>query len=72
MPAYDRPIEIRVPEQDRRRLQPVAVGAVIRFNSTDVDRIQAWLERAAEAGIIQPTTCHEFNPEHGGPVWYIP
>lgn len=67
MPACDQPLHVRVPRQ-----QQVAVGAVIQFKSIDVERIQAWLDRAAAAGIIEQTTAHEYNPEYGGPVWYIP
>lgn len=71
MPAYDRPIQISVPEIDRRRMQD-SVGAVIQFQSNDIERIQAWLDKAAAAGIIMPTTAHSYNSAHGGPVWYIP
>jgi uncharacterized glyoxalase superfamily protein PhnB len=71
MPAYDRPIVINVPEQDRRRMQD-SVGAVLQFNSNDIERVQAWLDKAAAAGIIAPTTARSYNSTYGGPVWYIP
>ena len=48
------------------------VGAVIQFQSTDRARIQAWLDRAAAAGIIKPTVARQYDAQYGGPVWYIP
>ena len=69
MPAYDRPIQFIAPQQPRRQH---AVGAVIKFKSTDIDRIQNWLDRAAEAGIIEPSTAKAYDAEYGGPVWYVP
>lgn len=72
MPAYDKPIVINIPSEHLRRRGHNMVGAVIKFNSTDIDRIQAWLERAAEAGIIEPTNAVSYDGTYGGPVWYIP
>jgi uncharacterized glyoxalase superfamily protein PhnB len=71
MPAYDRPIQIRVDAEVQRRTHD-SVGAVLKFNSNDIDRIQAWLDRAAEAGIIQPTVAKSYQSAYGEPVWYIP
>jgi uncharacterized glyoxalase superfamily protein PhnB len=71
MPAYDRPIVINVPEQDRRRMHD-SIGAVIKFQSNDLARVQAWLDRAAAAGIIEPTVAKSYDGTYGGPVWYIP
>jgi hypothetical protein len=67
MPAYDRPMHIRVEPQAERR-----VGAVIQFESTDARRIQDWLDRAAAAGIIKSTVAQSYDARYGGPVWYIP
>lgn len=69
MPANDRPFAINTP---RYESNANAVGAVIKFKSADVGRIQAWLDRAAEAGIIEPTAAHAYDGTYGGPVWYIP
>lgn len=71
MPAYDRPIQIRS-FAEVQRLPHDSVGAVLRFQSNDIDRIQAWLDRAAEAGIIQPTVAKSYRSADGKPVWYIP
>ena len=68
MPAYDRPIQF-IPQQQRHQ---EAVGAVIKFKSTDVQRIQQWLDRAAAAGIIEPSMAKAYNAEYGSPVWYVP
>lgn len=70
MPAYDRPIQF-IPQPQAQRRQE-AVGAVIKFKSTDVNRIQAWLDRAAAAGIIEPSMAKAYDAEYGGPVWYVP
>lgn len=72
MPAYDKPIVINTPSEHLRRRGHNMVGAVLQFNSNDIERVQAWLDRAAEAGIIQPTTAHSYDGTYGGPVWYIP
>ena len=48
------------------------IGAVIEFNSTDLARVQAFLDRLNERGIIKQTTARTFNADHGAPVWYIP
>ncbi len=48
------------------------VGAVLVFKSDDVERVQEFLNRLVERDIIQPATAREFNPQYGGPVWYIP
>lgn len=48
------------------------VGAVIQFQSTDRQRIQDWLDRAAKAGIIKETIARSYDATYGGPVWYIP
>jgi hypothetical protein len=69
MPAYDRPIEFHV-DRSVRRVDSVA--AVIKFQSNDLERIQKFLNELAVRGIIEPTKAHEYNSEHGGPVWYIP
>lgn len=51
----------------------IQVGAVIRFNSKDRQRIQDWLDRATKAGIIKPTVARTYDAQYGdGPVWYIP
>jgi uncharacterized glyoxalase superfamily protein PhnB len=71
MPAYDRPIVINVPDRDRHRMH-TGIGSVLKFKSNDLERVQAWLDRAAEAGIIEPTRAHTYDATYGGPVWYIP
>ncbi len=48
------------------------IGAVLQFISNDHRRVQDWLDRAAEAGIIMPTMARTYDPKYGGPVWYIP
>ncbi len=48
------------------------VGAVLVFKTDDLQRIQRWLDRAADAGVIEQTTAHGYDERHGGPVWYIP
>lgn len=64
---YDRPLYIRTEPSPEPK-----VGAVIVFRSTDTARIQDWLDRAAAAGIINPTEAQEYDARWGGPVWYIP
>lgn len=71
MPAYDRPIHFQAGASSAP-VQPTAVGSVVIFKSTDVERVQAWLDRAAEAGIIEKTYANTYNPTYGGPVWYVP
>lgn len=71
MPAYDRPIHIQAGVSSAP-VQPTALGAVVIFKSTDAARVQAWLDRAAEAGIIEKTHANTYNPTYGGPVWYVP
>jgi uncharacterized glyoxalase superfamily protein PhnB len=70
MPDYRKPIHFRKtdtdPQVDNR------VGAVLQFESTDRARIQAWLDRAAAAGIIKKTVARQYDANMGGPVWYIP
>ena len=50
----DEPVHrIHVPEPTPTK----KVGAVLIFESTDVERIQAFLDRCAERGIIAPATA---------------
>lgn len=75
MPAYDRPIVINVPEQyPGRRPAADSVAAVIRFvrGPGEMERIQAWLDRAADAGIIERTTAREFHSRETSAELYFP
>ena len=49
-------------------------GAVLVFRSgSPSDKIDAALKRLVDEGLIErPPVVHEFNPEWGGPVWYVP
>lgn len=55
-------------------------GAVIVFaQGVGIDKIQAAIDKMIAEGLIDRDyyvggrpPVHDFNPEHGGPVWYIP
>lgn len=49
-------------------------AAVIRFvdGNYDMARIQAFLDRLAERGIIHPTRAQEFNSQITSPELYFP
>lgn len=71
MPAYDRPIVINV---DRLPRKADAVAAVVRFKvgPDQMARIQAWLDRAAEAGIIEPAKAREYHSVETTAELYFP
>ena len=49
------------------------VGAVLVFQTTDVERIQRFLDKCAKQGIIEPTQAQKYTSHYGeGPVFYIP
>lgn len=75
MPAYDRPIQINVPEQyPGARRSKDSVAAVIRFTAgpNQLVRIQAWLDRAADAGIIEKTVAKEYSSAETCAELYFP
>lgn len=47
------------------------LGAVVVFKP-GVNRALAEAMLATLRGFIEPVTVHEFDPDEGGPVWYIP
>lgn len=51
---------------------PTRVGAVIVFKrGTSQAEANKVLELMG-AKLIERAEAHTFNPDHGGPVWYIP
>jgi hypothetical protein len=36
------------------------------------ERVLQWIAKLEEKGVIQGHATHEYNPEYGAPVWYIP
>lgn len=74
MPAYDQPIRFNLPSQFETRGRPDAVAAVVRFKAgpDQMARIQAWLDRAAELGIIEQTTVREYHSVETTAELYFP
>ncbi len=74
MPAYDRPIRINVDRGPDYRAPADAVAAVVRFKAgpDQMARIQAWLDRAADAGIIEQTTAREYRSAETYAELYFP
>lgn len=73
MPATHKQLMMVLEENRKAADQCTAVGAVLVFKSSgDRRRCQEYLDRLAERGIIEPTTAVKFNPDIGGPVFYIP
>lgn len=72
MPAYDRPIVFNTPEQFDRRPAPREVAAVIKFSSTDLDRINAYLAKLSDAGIITSWTARAYDGSITSPELYFP
>lgn len=71
MPAYDRPIEyIRDPKAPKHK----RVAAVITFvaGPEEMERIQAFLNRLAQRGIIETSLATEYDPEYTNPTLYFP
>ncbi len=74
MPAYDQPIRFILPSQHEVRGRADAVAAVVRFKAgpDQMARIQAWLDRAADAGIIEQTTAREYRSSETYAELYFP
>lgn len=69
MPANSRPFPVY---SDRNTSE--AVAAVIRFKAgpDQMARIQAWLNKAAAAGVIEQATAQAYDPERTSAVLYFP
>ncbi len=74
MPAYDKPIVFNMPSQFAGRGRVDAVAAVVRFvaGPDQKARIQAWLDRAAAAGIIEPAVATEYRSAETYAELYFP
>lgn len=72
MPANTEPFRIYVPPADPRAKN--AAAAVIRFvdGNQDMARIQAFLDRLVERGIIHPTHVQEYNADITSAELYFP
>lgn len=67
MPAYDRPIVINTPRENRR-----SVAATIRFSSNDMARIKDYLDRMEKAGVIKGYEVGEYDCCETSPALYFP
>lgn len=70
MPAYDRPIQFHLPRQEKPA--PREVAAVIKFSSTDLDRINAYLAKLSDAGIITSWSAKAYDASVTSPELYFP
>lgn len=71
MPAYDQPIKFILPPKDPKVKN--AVAAVIRFEDpSDLQRIQAFLDRLAARGIIREARAVEYNMDFTSAELYFP
>lgn len=70
MPAYDRPIVINVDQP--KDPAPREVAAVIRFSSTDLARINEFLSKLSDRGIITSYTARAYDPRFTTPELYFP
>ncbi|MEE8473529.1 MAG: hypothetical protein V3S82_10220 [Dehalococcoidia bacterium] len=54
---------------------PTRLGAVLQFkDGISRELAEGVLQQLVDWGLIHhgATPVHEYNPEHGGPAWYIP
>jgi hypothetical protein len=70
MPAYDRPIVITVDRPTKP--VPRQVAAVIKFTSTDLGRIEAYLAKLSDAGIITSYSARAYDADFTSPELYFP
>ena len=49
------------------------VASLIYFSSdVEKERVLKWIEKLQQQGHVTGHCTHEYNPDFGEPVWYIP
>lgn len=56
-----------------RESKAVQHGALLVFNQdVSPERIAQWVNQLKEKGVLESGGVYDFNPDWGGPVWYVP